>query len=188
MQQLQREPLPELMRQAERTPTAEDNVIVRRLADLEQSHGQVLSSLERAKQLHERNLDRVSQLEQVRGEFKRNRFDDVHSAFPDSAIVATMLNSFLRGLATSSELWNTIQRQQRYRKINSDPTFGSGSILGPAGGNWSFPFPSGGGIEIGFPGSFGGGFGGGFGFPSGGGRSSGGGFSAGEDFRTGGTF
>ncbi len=194
MRQLQREPLPELMRQAEATPTPEDNVIVRRLADLEQFHGQVLVSLERAKQLHERNLDRVRQLEQVRRDFKQNRFDDVHSVFPDGAIVATMLTSFLRGLTTSGELWNTIQRQQRYRKMDADPTFGSGSILGPGGGTWSFPFPTGGG---GFGGGFPGGIPGGFGFPTGGGRSSGGqdsggksggGFAPGQDFRTGGTF
>ncbi|MFM8223788.1 MAG: hypothetical protein ACKOJF_33220, partial [Planctomycetaceae bacterium] len=160
MQQLQREPLPELLRKAERTPTSEDNVIVRRLMDLNETRQQVENSLQRAKQLHERHLDRLQQLERVRRDYKRNRYDDVHSDFRDGALVGTMLNSFLRGLVTSAEVWTTLERQHRYRRMNSDPRFGTGEILGPSAGSWTFPFPSGGG---------------GFQFPSGGWGGGGGG-------------
>jgi len=178
MQQLQREPLPELLRKAERTPTNEDNVIVRRLMDLNETRQQVENSLQRAKQLHERHLDRLQQLERVRRDYKRNRYDDVHSDFRDGALVSTMLNSFLRGLVTSAEVWTTLERQHRYRRMNADPRFGTGEILGPTAGSWTFPFPSGGG---------------GFQFPSGGwggggGGGGGGGFADGADFREGGSF
>ncbi|RPI80436.1 MAG: hypothetical protein EHM42_12105, partial [Planctomycetaceae bacterium] len=173
--ELQREPIPELLRRAERTPTPADNVMVRRLGDLERSHEQVEQSLARAKQLHERHLDRLQQLEKIRREFKRSRYDDIHSVFPDGAMVGAMLDSFLRGMVSSAEVWNTIQRQHRYRRVNADPTFGSGSIGGPGGGVWSFPFPpmSGGGWSGGFGGGFGGGSGGGFSFPTGGGGGGG---------------
>lgn len=191
VQQLKREPIPELMRRADLTPTPADNVIVRRLADLERTHSQATQALEGAKQLHSRHLDRLQQLEQVRRDFKRSRFDDIHSLFPDARLIQVLLDNFLRGLTTASELWGTLKSQHRYRRVSADPTFGTGGFGGLGGGSvWSFPFPP-------TSGRGGGGFfpiPGGFSFPtspgggSGGGGGGGGGFAPGQDFRTAGGF
>jgi hypothetical protein len=85
-----------------------------------------------------------------------------------------MLNEFLRGIASSPELWREIQRQQRPRWPQSDPTFGSGGFPHRRGGSWRMPFP-GGGISMG-------GGGGGVGRGGGGGQIGGGGFRTGGGF------
>jgi len=194
VQQLKREPIPALMRRAELTPIPDDNVIVRRLAELERSHDQAAQALQGAKQLHARHLDRLQQLEQVRRDYKRSRFDDIHSLFPDGRTIQVMLDNFLRGMTTANELWGTLRNQHRYRRVSADPTFGSGGFGGLGGGGvWSFPFPPmsggrGGGGFFPMPGGFSfptSGGGGGGGSSSGGG---GGGFAPGQDFRTAGGF
>jgi hypothetical protein len=76
--------------------------------------------------------------------------------------LSVILHEFLRGVASSDDLWGTLRRQQRYHRIESDPGFGSGGF-GRSDSTWHFP-------ELG-----GGGFGGG-GEIRGGGFRTGGGF------------
>ncbi len=97
------------------------------------------TELSERKQLHLKYLERVQELEKVRWEFKRHRYDDAHSDFPKGAAIGAMLNEFLRGIASSGQLWNTIENQHRRRKIDSNPTFGSGGFGHPTGGSWNFP-------------------------------------------------
>ncbi|MCU0877487.1 MAG: hypothetical protein MUF06_06865 [Pirellulaceae bacterium] len=164
--QLRREPLAQLRREAEATATAEDNVLVGQLADLAQEKRQLDAQLAEIKSLHLRHLKRLEDLEQVRRNFKNSRYDDAHSTFANGALIGAILNEFLRGMASSGQLWNTIEQQHRRRRIEADPDFGSGGLGRPSMSFPSLPIPS----------SRGGG-----GFTMGGGRSGGG-------FRTGGGF
>ena len=91
------------------------------------------------------------------------------------------LGQFLVGTATARELWRAIERGQRYRQIQANPTFGSGGFRRRRG-PWHTPFPG----DGGFGGGLGGGLGGGFGRRRGGFRPRGGG--GGGGFRTGGGF
>jgi hypothetical protein len=172
--QFRREPLAQLRREAAQTITAHDNVVVEKLADLQLSKQRLDAQLAQNRDLHLRHLNRLEELEKVRRDFKREHYDGAHSTFSNGALIGAMLNEFLRGMASSGQLWNTIERQHRRRRIEADPTFGSGGFGFPSGGSWSFPIPmprGGGGISIG----------GGGGGISGGGRGGGG-------FRTGGGF
>jgi chromosome segregation ATPase len=165
--QFRREPLAQLRREAEATVTAEDNVLVGELADLAHEKRQLDAQLAEIKSLHLRHLKRLEDLEHVRRNFKNHRYDDAHSTFANGALIGAILNEFLRGMASSGQLWNTIEQQHRRRRIQADPDFGSGGLGRPTMSFPSLPIPSSRGS--------------GGGFTMGGGRSSGG-------FRTGGGF
>ena len=197
--QFKRESLTQLRREAEATNTAEDNLAVEKLADLEDSEQELESRLAEHKELHLSHLKRLEDLQQVRRDFKGHGYDDAHSTFKDDAVISGVLNEFLRGMATSALVWSTIERNHRRRRIEADPSFGSGGFGGrPGGSMWSFPMPmppmgggrspwGGGGVFRPGGGGFGGGGfgGGGISRPSGGGRS---GKIGGGGFRTGGGF
>ncbi len=157
--QFEREGIMSLRRQAEATRTAADDRIVQELAENDQQQAATQETLARHKQLYTRYIDRLQQLEEVRHRFKRERYDDVHSTFTDPALLSVILTEFLRGVASGDDLWGTLRRQQRRRRIESDPNFGSGGF-GRSGGMWPFPAPG--------RGDSGGGMGGG-GFRTGGG-------------------
>lgn len=159
----ERENLLTLYDYARATSTAEDDLLVRELDTGKTKTEQIKEELAEHKRMRERHLDRLQELEDIRRRFKRQRYDSAHSGFSNAALVAMILNQFLQGTVTSGELWRTIEREQRYRRIESNPDFGSGGFRHRQG-TWHFPFPRGGG---------GGGFGGvlrrGGGFRTGGG-------------------
>jgi hypothetical protein len=166
--QFEREGIMSLRRQAEATRTAADDRIVQELAENDQQQVVTEETLARHKQLYTRYIDRLQQLEEVRHRFKRERYDDVHSTFTDPALLSVILQEFLRGVASGADLWGTLRRHQRRRRIESDPNFGSGGF-GRSDGMWPFPTPGssdygGGGFSGGSSGGGGGGFrtGGGF--------------------------
>ncbi len=162
----QRENLSALNRYARATATAADDVIVYELADLNEREKDLEEALAEHKKMYERQLTRLKQLEDVRRRFKHERFDDIHSVFGNADLLTMVLSQFLGGMASSDDLWGTIRRGQRYRRMRSNPRFGSGGF--GDNGVWRIPFPKG-------PwGRMGGGGGGGFG--SGGGFRTGGGF------------
>jgi chromosome segregation ATPase len=161
----QRENLRALHRHAKSTVSAEDDMVVYELNDLEENQKELKTAVREHKLMYDRHLARLKELEDVRRRFKRERYDDIHSVFANPDLLSVLLGQFLRGMTTSDDLWRTIQRGQRYRRIRSNPGFGSGGFGG--GGVWRIPFPKGGGGRIRFPGS--GGFGSGGGFRTGGG-------------------
>ena len=171
-EQFEREGIMSLRQQAEATKTPADDRLVQELAEIDQQQAAMDETLARHKQLYTRSIERLQQLEEVRNRFKRERYDDVHSSFTDTALLSVILNEFLRGVASPQDLWGTLRRQQRYRKIESDPGFGSGGF-DRSDSMWRVPTPGDGG-------SGGGGFGGG-GFDRGG-EIRGGGFRTGGGF------
>lgn len=166
----ERERLLTLYEYARATATAEDDVLVQELDAGKVLVAQIKEELAEHKRVRERHLDRLQELEEIRRRFKQQRYDSAHSGFGNAALVAMILNQFLQGTVTSGELWRTIEREQRYRRIESNPDFGSGGF-GRRQGTWHFPFPRGGGTGGGLGGGLGrgGGFGGGGGFRTGGG-------------------
>ena len=168
-----RENVEALYRYVEATPTAEDDVIVHELVDARRQSEDLRQDLTEQKRMHVHQLNRLQELEEVRQRFKRARYDSNYSGFKNADLISMILMQFLQGLATQDDLWRTIQREQRHRRIESRPDFGSGGF-GRRGGTWRTPFPGG----------WGGGRGGGLGGGWGGGRGGGGG----GGFRTGGGF
>jgi chromosome segregation ATPase len=139
--ELRRDGMIELRQKAEMTVTAEDNVIVQQLESLVRKKEELQEALRGYQQRHERHLTRLQELEQVRHQFKREQYDGANSTFSNGAMIGAVLSEFLRGMATSPELWDTIQRQQRRRWTQSDPGFGSGGFPGTLGGARQPPIP-----------------------------------------------
>ena len=166
----ERENLFTLYEYARATATTEDDLLVRELDTGKDLAVQIREELAEHKRVRERHLDRLKELEEIRRRFKQQRYDSAHSGFGNAALVAMILNQFLQGTVTSGELWRTIKREQRYRRIESNPDFGSGGF-GRRQGTWHLPFPRGGDMGGGLGGGVGrgGGFGGGGGFRTGGG-------------------
>lgn len=161
-----------LQARASRTQDPEDDEIVRGLVALDHEADRIEQNLAEFHRLHERQNDRLVKLEDVRRRFKTERYDDPLSEFVDGALLAAVLRQFLSGAVGSGDVWNTIRRQQRTRRVQADRDFGSLRFpRAPRHGPWRMP-----------PGGFG--HGGGFG---GGGFRTGGGFRGGR-FKTGGGF
>lgn len=159
---------------AQLTPLPEDDTVVEKLSDIERKRQHTRETIEQQRSLMTTHRQRVSELESVLADFKRNRYDSVNSSFKNGDMIAILLSQFLQGAVARGGLWREIQRQQRTRPPYSNPQFGT-SGLGRGGVIWG----GGGGLGRGGPGR-GGGLGrGGFGR---------GGLGGGGGFRTGGGF
>ena len=169
---LKSQSLEQLRHRAERTSGYEDDSLVGQLAELQQEQRSVAQTHRTAQRASSDFRKRLSALESIRKNFKRQSFDAPHSQFTDAAAVATAMDDFTRGLITSRELWRLIERSQRFIRRRTYPNYGRrpGAMRMPRGiripSNWG--------------GMGGGGRGGGFRFPSGGGG--GGGFKTGGGF------
>ena len=126
--EFEREGFSSLRQQAETTVTAKDDLIIQKLANIDNEKRQHQDALDHHKQMHARQLDRLQELQGVRRNFKRERFDDMHSQFDNTGLLAVIMNEFLRGVASSDDLWGTILRNQRYHQTRSNPDFGSGGF------------------------------------------------------------
>ena len=190
-QAMDHENLSAVNRYVRETVSPTDDQLVIELQNLDDRLENVRGDLSDVRNLHERKLNKLKELEQVRRDFKDSRYDDVRSGFGNQDLIASVLGQFLQGVVSGSDLWRVLQRNQRYRDVGSMPDFGSGGLgelgdlLGSdillgggkrrrkrGGSSWHFPSPRRGG--------------GGFRFPrSGGSRRRGGG---GGGFTTGGGF
>jgi len=173
---LRREDLSSLRKRTARTPSPEDDALVDELEALEDEIEDIEQERIQYRRLHQLQRERMLALEDIRKRFKQSRYDDVRSAFVNAALIHMLLDRFVGGSVGADEVWEAIRRQQRFRQISANPTFGTGRFpRGPFPGPWHMPggrggwnFPKGGGFG-------GGGFGRGGGF-GGGGFKTGGGF------------
>jgi hypothetical protein len=181
--ELQREQLVRLRQEALATPFPDDDLIVGRLLGRDGELKRLDASLRDLKETMQQQGRRLAEIEALRGDFKRSRFDRAGSLFGDGSLVALMIANFVNGVLDRRTLWRVLEEQQRYQPQYSDPGFGSGgfgrgTVWGGGLGDILDDL-SRGGVGRG-RGGFGGGWGGGLG---GGSRPSGGG-----GFRTGGGF
>ncbi len=172
--EFQRDDLMELRRDALTTPFPDDDIIVGRMLEREHQRHELEATVASFKDTIKHHQKRLAELESLRVDFKRSRYDRAGSTFQDNSLIAMMLGQFLEGMLDRRMLWKVLQEQQRYRPRRSDPTFGSGGF--GRGTVWH------GGV-----GDLGDIFGG---LGRGGGRIGGGGFGrgGGGGFRTGGGF
>lgn len=126
--ELSRGDLMELRREALRTPLPEDDLIVRRMLQGEDERRQLEAGIEGFREAVRQHQQRLAELDALRLDFKRSRYDGVGSSFGDEAMIALLLGQFLNGMLDRRNLWRILQEQQRYRPQRSDPTFGSGGF------------------------------------------------------------
>ena len=167
--ELRRDDIRELRRDALATPFPEDDIIVNRMVEREQQVQQLENAIGELKKALRQQHQKLRELETLRTDFRRRRYDQPGYGFSDGTLIAAMLSSFLNGMLDRDGLWRILEQQQRYQPRRTNPSFGSGGF--GRGTIW-------GGRRGGFGRGLGGGFGGGFGRGSGGGGG----------FRTGGGF
>jgi len=179
-----------LRQQAVATPFPEDDAIVARLLELERERAVQVATLAELREAAVRHRARTTDLERVRIDFSRRRYDQPGTAFPDAAMIATLLAQVLNGAMTRDALWRVLEQQRRVAPTRADPSFGSGGFGRgtPWGGGAGLPGPTAGRPTGGFGGT--GRAGGGV---DTGGRIGGGGFTTGGrigggGFKTGGKF
>ena len=139
---LGRSSLAALHREALSTSSPEDERIVERLQQLDQALKEAEKDDRHVRDLLRSAERRRAELEDVRIEFRRRRYDDYGSEFTDRSMFSTILEELVRGAITGAAYWERMQRYRRYRPRRSRPDFGSGGLgrRGPL----SFPdFPEG---------------------------------------------
>ena len=158
--ELRRDDTRELRRDALATPFPDDDLVVNRLSEREQQVQQLETSLDELKRALRKQHNKLQELEALRADFRRRRYDQSGSSFSDASLIAAMLGGFLEGALDREGLWRVLEQQQRYRPRRSNPTFGSGGF----GRGTVWGGRRGGGRTGGFGGGGGGGFrtGGGF--------------------------
>ena len=170
--ELRRDSLQELRRWALGTPFPEDDLVVNRLLELEEKEEELEAGIAEFKNALTAQQQRLDELERLRTDFKRRRYDSTGTGFSDTALIMATLGNLLNGMMTRDAFWKVLEQQRRQQRHRANPDFGSGGF--GRGSSWGspmrFPKPSGGGFKGGR---------GGFRIPAG--RSGGG-------FRTGGGF
>jgi hypothetical protein len=172
-----------LYREAKRTATTSDDLIVQRISGLDE---QIVAIEKEAADLRRsaRELaDRRGGVEQVRDRFRNSGFDHPNATFRNDSDISNVLGQILEGAVRSGILWDLLRGGFGARPSRSRPDFGAPTFPFP------FPMPGGGddgarGGEWREPGTRGG-WSPPFEFPSGG-RS--GGDNKNDDFTTGGSF
>lgn len=174
--ELRRDDLQELRQQAYATPFPEDDMIVSRLFELEESEKELQNSITELKIANVRQQERLHDMESVRAKFKREHYDRAGTGFSDPAVIGTVLGNLVNGAMTRDAFLRILQQQRRHQQRQADPGFGSGGFGRGTmwGSGMRFPSSRGGG-------SFGGKRGG-FRVPRGGRSSGGGGFRSGGGF------
>ena len=126
--EFEREDVMRLRHDALTTPFPDDDLIIARLLDRDTQRHELEQTLAGFRDALQRQRSRLAELETIRVEFKRHRFDRAGSIFEDNSLIVMMLGQFLQGMLDRRMLWRILQEQQRYRPRRSNPTFGSGGF------------------------------------------------------------
>lgn len=118
----------DLRRVAMATPYPEDDLIVSRMRERDLEQESLRETIKDLRGLLEKHRQRLHELESLRVEFKRNKFDRAGSVFTSDSMVPVLMGQFLSGLLDSRMLWKVLQEHQRYQPQRSNPDFGSGGL------------------------------------------------------------
>ena len=110
------------------TRSDDDDYLLGELKRYQSQQEDIQDDISRLRTAHNTKLSRLKELEDVRRNFKRHRYDDMRSGFGNDALIGSVLGQFLEGLVSGSEVWRVIQRNQRHRDVGAWPDFGSGSL------------------------------------------------------------
>ena len=128
VEQFGRTDIEALVRAATLTPYPEDDVIVSRVESNESVQQSLRVTLSDLRGLLEKHQQRLRELEDLRVQFKRKKFDRSGSVFTNESMLPVLLGQFLSGMLDSRMLWKVIQEYQRYQPKRSKPDFGSGGF------------------------------------------------------------
>ena len=126
---MERRDVSELTRLARATMSSEDDAIVDELRHLRRQNDELQEELHEIRALQKERHARIRELGNVRRDFKRSRYDDVHSRFDKGQLIERMIGEVIGGMIQGGALWNVLRRYQRYTDMAGEwPDFGSGSV------------------------------------------------------------
>lgn len=139
---LSREDLRTLFREAQATPTPDDEVIVQKLLDVERGLVRVAAQMEELRKTSTELATRRTELERSGDGFRKRGYDDPFGGFINEAVIGGILEGIIRGALSGRALDEALGDGFRKRKPRSDRgSLGERSGL-PGGG-----FRTGGGIK-----------------------------------------
>lgn len=133
-----RDDLRTLFREAQATPTPDDERIVQGLLDVERALVRVDAQME---ELRKSSLDlagRRSELERSGDSFRRSGYDDPFGGFVNEAIIGGLIEGIIRGALSSGKLNDALNEgfRRRETRVNRDGFGGGRSSRGGPGGSF----------------------------------------------------
>ena len=113
-----------LRRLAEQTKTKDDDRAIEELRKLERMARELKDDQYDAKKLLKKYQKSLQELESVRRQYKRRRYDAPSSVISGGDLIAALLAQVVSGVSSGDDFWRQIQRAQRTVKRYSDFDFG----------------------------------------------------------------
>ena len=147
--QIRNDSLANLYMQAKMTPKPDDDVIVNRIRDLQQEGKRIEARIDTLKS-HERQHQQSSkELEDLSRQYRRSGYDSGYSTFPSGFDLAALLAMMMSGRSSGRDVWDLIDREQRFRRPRTPRELSGGLFPGGlGGGSGGGGFRTGGGFGI----------------------------------------
>jgi len=139
VRQLKRQDLSELYQAARRTPSPEDDVIVARIGELDGEIRRREDELREMQRTVRKQHRSYSELEDLRGWFRRKTYDSRYYGLPGGFDLGMLLGQLLNGALSGREIRDQIGRQGRFRrrcKPRYRKPYRGGRISFPRGGGF----------------------------------------------------
>lgn len=112
---VQRQDLQSLKRQAERTPSPEDDTVVDRVQDIEADIAETEALLKDREAMRDKRRQRLQEVEQLRRDQRQRRYGRDVFDFQDSSMLNMLLTEILAGTLSRDAAWDQINRRRRPR-------------------------------------------------------------------------
>ena len=140
---LAREDLAALHREALKTPTPEDEKIVKSLREIDQMLARRESEAEEVRKAAVELARTRTELESSRDRFRSSGYDNPRGEFINGAVIGTIITEILRGATSGRRLDDALGEGYRERSPRPGGSFGGG-LRFPGGGGFSLPKGGGG--------------------------------------------
>ncbi|MGD2011669.1 MAG: hypothetical protein PVI76_11255, partial [Desulfobacterales bacterium] len=132
--EIKNDSLTNLYMQAKMTNNPDDDVIVSRIRELQEQEEALLAEVQNLQsQIHQQQKN-YREIEGLRRRFRRRSYDSDHSFFPGGFELAALLGLLMSGRASGGDVWDRIDREQRFRRPRTPVDFGGGVFPGGFGG------------------------------------------------------
>ncbi len=132
---LSREDLRKLMREAQATPTPEDENIVRRIGAVRDAIEATDRQIAKARQATLEHTQRRQELERTSDSFRQRGYDDPFGGFKSGDFIGSLIGGILAGALRGGRIDDMLEDGFRRRKPRARGDFGGG-IQTPGGGSW----------------------------------------------------
>ena len=127
-----------LYREASRTATPTDDMIVRRIGGLDERLSEIEKETAGLRNTARELAERRTEVERVRDRFRSSGYDHPNATFRNDSQIAVVLGQILEGVVRSGILWDILRGGFGTRPSRGRPDFGSPTFPFP------FPMPGGG--------------------------------------------